>query len=137
VGQSASSARYTGTASEGHPDLRGHPKSRGATPESAAAADRAADSAAAAAATSVRQRAPASREDRVTSLTGQVWTSDTRRSHSAAADTTSEESCSRGAHRERESSWLTTPSSPEVHEQRLSESIFVNSITCQGRRFGG
>jgi hypothetical protein len=50
----------------------------------------------------LRQRAPASRVDRVTSLTGQVRNSDTRRSHSASADTSSEESCRGGAHRDRE-----------------------------------
>jgi hypothetical protein len=33
---------------------------------------------------------------------------------------------------ERESSRLMTPSFPEVHEQRLSESISVTSVTCQG-----
>jgi hypothetical protein len=33
---------------------------------------------------------------------------------------------------QRESSRLMTPSSLEVHEQRLSESMFVTSITCQG-----
>jgi hypothetical protein len=61
-------------------------------------------------------------------LTGQVRTSDTRRSHPTAADTTSEENCNIGAHRE--SSRLTTPSSPEIHEQRLSKSISVTSVTC-------
>jgi hypothetical protein len=76
-----------------------------------------------------------SKADRVTSLTSQVRTSDTRRSHPAAADTVSEESCRRGAHRE--SSRLTTPRSPEVHEQRPSESISMTSVTCRGRRFGG
>jgi hypothetical protein len=38
---------------------------------------------------------------------------------------------------QRESSRLTTPSSPEVHKQRLSESISVTFVTCRGRRFGG
>jgi hypothetical protein len=39
-------------------------------------------------------------------LTRQVRTSDTRWSHTATADTVTEESCSRRAHRERESSRL-------------------------------
>jgi hypothetical protein len=56
----------------------------------------------AAAATSVRQRAPDRRAVRVTTLASQVRTSDTRWSHTATADTATEESCSRGAHRERE-----------------------------------
>jgi hypothetical protein len=47
---------------------------------------------------SLKQRAPASKADRVTSLTGQVRTSDMRRSHSASADTSSEESYRGGAH---------------------------------------
>jgi hypothetical protein len=36
-----------------------------------------------------------------------------------------------------ESSRLTTHRSPEVHEQSPSESTYVTSVTCQGRRFGG
>jgi hypothetical protein len=90
-----------------------------------------------AATTSLRQRAPASRADRVTSLTGQVWTSDTRRSHSASVDTSSEESCHGGAHRERESSRFTTLRFPEAHEQRPSAFTFVTFVTCQGRRSSG
>jgi hypothetical protein len=72
VGQSARSARHTGVALEGHPDFRGHTESGGAAPESAAVG-RAADTAAAAA-TSVRQRAPDHRVARVTTLTRQVRT---------------------------------------------------------------
>jgi hypothetical protein len=63
-------------------------------------AGRAADTTAATA-TSVRQRAPDRRAVRVTTLTRQVRTSDTRWSHTATADTAPEESCSRGAHKER------------------------------------
>jgi hypothetical protein len=63
-------------------------------------AGRAADSVAAAA-TLVRQTTPDHRAVRDTTLIGQVRTSDTRWSHTATADTATEESCSRGAHRER------------------------------------
>jgi hypothetical protein len=53
----------------------------------------------------------------------------------AAADTASEESCRRGAHRAGAAG--TRPQIPEVHEQRPSESTSVTFVTCQGRRFGG
>jgi hypothetical protein len=83
---------------------------------------------------SLRQRTPASRADRVTSLTGQVRTSDARRSHSVSADTSSEESCRGGAHREREreSRRLNTLRFPEAHEQRPSVFTSVTFVTCQG-----
>jgi hypothetical protein len=87
----------TGAASEGHPDFRGHTESGGAAPGSAG---RGTDTTAAAA-TSVRQRALDHRAARVTTLARQVRTSDTRWSHTATADTATEESCSRGAHSER------------------------------------
>jgi hypothetical protein len=93
------------------PDTQGQPQrgirilegtpSQGEQPQSEQQqAGRAVDTAAAAA-TSVRQRPPDHIAVRLTTLTRQVRTSDTWWSHTAAADTAPEESCSRGAHRER------------------------------------